>query len=151
MNNYNAEAVAHSIASRLWTEHSLDAIDDIFTDDVEYRDIAFKMSFNGKSEVQTYLDSVIGSMPDFKEEIDEVLDIGPGIIVTKWHYGGTYVADAERHNVWLPGVSVIHMRGDKVSLNHDFYSGQAFLDAIGQGHHDVDSFNQLLESAAGQA
>ena len=146
--DYVAADVAASIAHTLWTEHDATAIAKIFTDDVVYQDVAFDMTFHGHDGVAQYLERILAGIPDFTEEITDVLDVCPGVIVARWTYSGTFRDDRTfpgkkiEKAFALPGTSVITMRGHKVARNVDYYGQDAFLAALDYVYPTMDSLKQ---------
>ncbi|MDQ6525882.1 nuclear transport factor 2 family protein [Nocardioides sp. LHD-245] len=140
MSSYDPVAVAESIATRLWTEHDREAIEEVFTDDVVYRDVAWGYTFTGRDGVRDYVDKVLGGIPDFTETIEDVLDIRPGTVVARWRYSGTFSSPRITQAFDLPGTSVITVREDGlVSSNVDYYSANAFLAALDWAYPTVES------------
>jgi hypothetical protein len=75
--DYVAVDVAQSIAGRIWTQHDPTAIREIFTSDVVYADVPWDYTFNGHQAVLDYFNRVLLGIPDFVEEISEVIDVRP--------------------------------------------------------------------------
>lgn len=126
----DAASVGHAIADRIWTQHDASAIEQIFTDDVVYADVAWGYEMHGHDGVRTYLTKVLEGIPDFGEEVLDVLDVRPGVVVTRWHYFGTFSSPLITKRFDLPGTSVITLRDGRVSSNLDYYSADGFLAAL---------------------
>lgn len=128
--DYDAAEVAESIAVRLWTKHDASSIPEIFTEDAIYRDVAWDYTLQGHDEILDYFSKVTAGIPDFVEEIDEVIDVRAGVIISRWHYAGTFTSPQITKSFRLPGVSVITMTGSLVSSNVDYYGAEDFLAAL---------------------
>jgi hypothetical protein len=136
---YVAAEVAQAIAGRLWTQHDSSVIPDLFTEDASYRDVAWDYTLHGHDEIRGYFTKVTAGIPDFVEELDEVLDIRPGVIVSRWHYSGTFTSPDITKAFRLPGMSVITLDGARVSSNVDYYSGPDFLAALDHAYPTTEA------------
>jgi hypothetical protein len=109
-------AFAASIAHALWTKHDATAISEIFTEDIVFEDVPFGMTFHGYDGVTRWLERVLAGIPDFAEEITDVLDGCPDVIVKHCTFSATFrdyktFPDRNVEKAFsLPGLSVITMR-----------------------------------------
>jgi hypothetical protein len=127
---YDATEVVESIAVRLWSKHDASSIPEIFTRDATYEDVAWGYTLQGHDGILEYFSKVTAGIPDFVEEIDEVIDVSDGVIVSRWHYSGTFTSPQITKAFRLPGFSVITMTGPLVSSNVDYYGAEDFLAAL---------------------
>jgi steroid delta-isomerase-like uncharacterized protein len=137
---YDPDAVARSITQRIWTDHDVNAIPEVFASDVVFTDVAFEMTYNGHEGVRAYFHRCLEHIPDFRVDLITVIDVGPGMIATHWTYAGTYQLPTGPKPFRLPGVSLIAVSAEgKVVKNSDYYGAQAFLSALGHAYASVEA------------
>ena len=126
----NEKAIAEKFIAA-WNSHDPAKMTSIFTDDVFYEDVAFGEVSHGKAELQKFATSEFEGVPDLE------LKLGRAAIrddhgTIEWAFTGTDKAvykTGKRFTV--RGVSVIDVRGGKISRSLDFYDSATIMRQVG--------------------
>jgi len=114
-----------------WNSHDVEKVISVFTDDVLYEDVAFGALNHGSAELRKFATSIFEAVPDVKFElVSSTVDKGHGTI--EWVFTGTdkgLYKTGKRFSV--RGVSVIDLRGGKISRNLDFYDAASIMRQVG--------------------
>ena len=118
-----------------WTEHDIDKLLSICTDDCIYEDVTMAAVNRGKAEVKVFGEGVLAAFPDFK------LELSSGFILEKaaaaeWTMSGTHKGDlpglpATGKPFTVRGASICELREGKISRISDYWDMAAFLKQIG--------------------
>ena len=114
-----------------WNSHSPDKILALFTDDIFYEDVAFGEISHGQAEVRKFFLSELEGVPDLELKLMRA-DIHDGHGTIEWMFSGTdkdVFKTGKKFSV--RGVSVIDMRGRKISRNLDFYDVATIMRQVG--------------------
>jgi steroid delta-isomerase-like uncharacterized protein len=114
-----------------WNSHDPDKMLPLFTDDILYEDVAFGEVSHGKAEVRKFILSEIEAVPDLELKLVRS-DIHDGHGTIEWTFSGTdkdVFKTGKKFSV--RGVSVIGMRGGKISRNLDFYDAATIMRQVG--------------------
>jgi steroid delta-isomerase-like uncharacterized protein len=108
-----------------------------FTDDCIYEDVAFEHIMNGKSELAQFYRQGRIAFPDFKLELQSVID-ADGRVAAQWLMTGTQMGDLPgvpptQRKITGRGVSVFELKGDKIKNCQDYYNLTALLKQLGVG------------------
>jgi steroid delta-isomerase-like uncharacterized protein len=114
-----------------WNSHDVERVIPVFTDDVLYEDVAFGAVNHGSAELRKFAASIFAAVPDVKFElVNSAVDREHGTI--EWIFTGTdhgLYKTGKRFSV--RGVSVIDLRGGRISRNLDFYDAASIMRQVG--------------------
>jgi len=114
-----------------WNSHDVEKVIPVFTNDVLYEDVTFGAVNHGSAELRKFAASVFAAVPDVKFElVNSAVDRQHGTI--EWVFTGTdrgLYKTGKRFSV--RGVSVIDLRGRRISRNLDFYDAASIMRQIG--------------------
>lgn len=114
-----------------WNSHSPDKMLSLFADDVVYEDVAFGEVSHGTSELRKFFLSEIEGVPDLELKLQRS-DIHNGHGTIEWTFSGTDKGVFKTGKKFsVRGVSVIEMRGGKISRNLDFYDSATIMRQVG--------------------
>jgi steroid delta-isomerase-like uncharacterized protein len=114
-----------------WNSHDPDKMLALFTDDVVYEDVAFGEVSHGKAELRKFFLSEIEGVPDLELKLERA-DIRGGHGTIEWTFSGTdkgVYKTGKRFSV--RGISVIDLRGGKISRNVDYYDAATIMHQVG--------------------
>ena len=110
-----------------WNSHEVEKVIPVFTNDVLYEDVTFGAVNHGSAELRKFAASIFVAVPDVKFElVNSAVDRKHGTI--EWLFTGTdrgLYKTGKRFSV--RGVSVIDLRGGKISRNLDFYDAASIM------------------------
>jgi steroid delta-isomerase-like uncharacterized protein len=114
-----------------WNSHDPDKMAPLFTDDIYYEDVTFgEVSHNGAELRKFYLSEVEG-IPDLELKLDRA-NIHNGHGTIEWTFSGTDKGVYKTGKKFsVRGVSVIDLRGGKISRNLDFYDLATIMRQVG--------------------
>jgi len=125
----NQRVAADFIAA--WNSHDVEKVAPVFTNDVLYEDVTFGAVNHGSAELRKFATSIFQAVPDVKFDlVNSSINGGHGTI--EWVFTGTdkgLYKTGKRFSV--RGVSVIDLRGDKISRNLDFYDAASIMRQVG--------------------
>lgn len=108
-----------------WSEHDVDRVAAIFTDDCVYEDVTFGAVNHGKDELKAFGGAFLAAVPDVSVELHSafVADEHGGM---EWTMSGTQTGDlpglpATGKRFSLRGASVVELRGGKLSRCSDYW------------------------------
>ena len=130
-----------------WTDHNKDAVGDVFTDDIQYRDVPYGLQYNGHTEMLEFLQDCTKAIPDFSMEVKDSMKVGEHQIAVEWEYWGTFTLGEARKKFRSEAQSVIDVRDGKISRCFDYYDPHDFFAQIGYPGMDVDGFNTMIAKA----
>jgi steroid delta-isomerase-like uncharacterized protein len=114
-----------------WNSHEVERVIPMFTNDVLYEDVTFGAINHGSAELGKFAASIFAAVPDVKFElVNSAVDREHGTI--EWVFTGTdrgLYKTGKRFSV--RGVSVIDLRGERISRNLDFYDAASIMRQIG--------------------
>jgi len=114
-----------------WNSHDVERVVPVFTNDVFYEDVTFGAVNRGSAELRKFAASIFEAVPDLKFElVSSSINGGHGTI--EWVFTGTdqgLYKTGKRFSV--RGVSVIDLRGEKISRNLDFYDPASIMRQVG--------------------
>ena len=114
-----------------WNSHDVEKVIPLFTNDVLYEDVTFGAVNHGSAELRKFAASVFAAVPDVRFElVKSAVDGQHGTI--EWVFTGTdrgLYKTGKRFSV--RGVSVIELRGGRISRNLDFYDAASIMRPIG--------------------
>ena len=115
-----------------WNSHDPDKMLSLFTDDIVYEDVPFGEVSHGGGELRKFYLSEIEGVPDLELKLlRSSIDGGHGTI--EWTFSGTDKGVFKTGKKFsVRGVSVIDMRGGKISRNVDFYDVATIMRQVGQ-------------------
>ena len=114
-----------------WNSHDVEEVVAIFTADVLYEDVTFGAANHGSAELRKFAVSIFDAVPDAKFElVNSSADRAHGSI--EWIFSGTdhgLYKTGKRFSV--RGVSVIDLRGGRISRNLDYYDAASIMRQVG--------------------
>jgi len=114
-----------------WNSHDADKVTAIFTTDVLYEEVTFGAANHGSAELRKFAVSIFDAVPDAKFElVNSSADRAHGSI--EWIFSGTdhgLYKTGKRFSV--RGVSVIDLRGGRISRNLDYYDAASIMRQVG--------------------
>ncbi len=114
-----------------WNSHNPDKMLPLFTDDIFYEDVAFGEVSYGSAELRKFFLSELEGVPDLELKLLRS-NIHGGHGTIEWMFSGTdkdVFKTGKKFSV--RGVSVIDMRGGKISRNLDFYDSATIMRQVG--------------------
>jgi steroid delta-isomerase-like uncharacterized protein len=126
----DASAVAEQWIAA-WNSHNPDKMLPLFTDDVFYEDVAFGEVSHGKTELRKFVAEEYEGAPDLELKLVRA-DIQGGHGTIEWTFSGTDKGVFKTGKKFsVRGVSVIDLRGGKISRNLDFYDSATIMRQVG--------------------
>ena len=114
-----------------WNSHDPDKMLALFTDDVVYEDVAFGEVSHGKAELRKFFVLEIEGVPDLELKLERA-DIRGGHGTIEWTFSGTDKGVYKTGKKFsVRGVSVIDLRGGKISRNVDYYDAATIMHQVG--------------------
>jgi steroid delta-isomerase-like uncharacterized protein len=114
-----------------WNSHNPDAVAAVFTRDALYEDLPFNVVNHGTAEIRAFAQFFFTAVPDLR--VDHVtIHVRGGHGTIEWVFSGTdrgVFGTGKRFAV--RGVTVIDVRGDKISRNSDYYDLATILRQLG--------------------
>lgn len=114
-----------------WNSHDPDKMLPVFTDDVFYEDVAFGEVSHGPAELRKFAAGEFEAIPDLELKLVRA-EIHGRHGTIEWTFTGT---DKGVYNTGkkftVRGVSVIDVRGDKISRSLDFYDAATIMRQVG--------------------
>ena len=114
-----------------WNSHDSAKLTAVFTDDVVYEDVAFGEVSHGKAELSKFAASEFDGTPDLELKLVRAsIDDGHGTI--EWTFTGTDKGVYKTGKKFtVRGVSVIDVRGGKISRSLDYYDLSTIMRQVG--------------------
>ena len=114
-----------------WNSHDPDKFLAAFTDDVFYEDVTFAEVSHGKAELRKFAVSEYDGVPDLELKLVHAsIQNGHGTI--EWTFSGTDKGVYKTGKKFtVRGVSVVDVRGGKVSRSLDFYDVATVMRQVG--------------------
>ena len=114
-----------------WNSHDPAKLTTVFTDDVVYEDVAFGEVSHGKAELSKFAASEFEGTPDLELKLVRAsIDDGHGTI--EWTFTGTDKGVYKTGKKFtVRGVSVIDVRGGKISRSLDYYDISTIMRQVG--------------------
>ncbi len=114
-----------------WNSHEVEKVISLFTNDVLYEDVTFGAVNHGPSDLRKFAASIFEAVPDVRFElVNSTVNGDHGTI--EWVFTGT---DKELYKTGkrfsVRGVSVIDLRGGRISRNLDFYDAASIMRQVG--------------------
>lgn len=118
-----------------WSLHNPDAIDDVFTEDGVYEDVAAGAVMHGRDEIKTLLKGTFAAVPDFKVKITRWFS-SKNMLACQWIISGTQTGDfpeipASGKSFSVRGASVALIENGKFKRWTDYYDMYTFLRQLG--------------------
>lgn len=114
-----------------WNSHDPGKFVPLFTDDIFYEDVTFGEVSHNSAELRKFYLSEIDGVPDLMLTLDHV-SIHDGHGTIEWTFSGTDKGVYKTGKKFsVRGVSVIEMRGGKISRNLDFYDVATVMRQVG--------------------
>ena len=114
-----------------WNSHDPDKMLPLFTDDAVYEDVTFAEVSRGKTELRKFIVEENEGVPDLQLKLDHA-DIHGNHGTIEWTFSGTDKGVYKTGKKFsVRGVSVIDLRGGKISRNIDFYDSATIMRQVG--------------------
>lgn len=114
-----------------WNSHDPDKMLPAFTDDVFYEDVAFGEVSHGPAELRKFAAEEFEAIPDLELKLVRA-EIRGGHGTIEWTFTGTDKGVYKTGKKFtVRGVSVIDVRGDKISRSLDFYDAATIMRQVG--------------------
>jgi steroid delta-isomerase-like uncharacterized protein len=114
-----------------WNSHDADKVVAAFSPDVLFEDVTFSATNHGSRELRKFAASIFDAVPDAKFYlVNNSADRRHGSI--EWTFSGTdrgLYKTGKRFSV--RGVSVIDLRGGKISRERDYYDAASIMRQVG--------------------
>jgi steroid delta-isomerase-like uncharacterized protein len=119
-----------------WTEHDVDKLLSLCTDDCVYEDVTMAAVNRGKSELQAFATGLLAAFPDFKMNVNCAVVAGDGAAI-EWTMAGTHKGDlpgmpATGRPFTVRGASMCEIQGGKIKRISDYWDMATFLKQIGR-------------------
>jgi steroid delta-isomerase-like uncharacterized protein len=114
-----------------WNSHNPDAVVAVFTEDALYEDVPFGLVNRGVDQIRAFAEFFFTVVPDLQIElVNSSLKGGHGTI--EWVFSGTDQGIYKTGKKFaVRGVTVIEVRGSKISRNSDYYDLATMLRQFG--------------------
>ena len=114
-----------------WNSHSPEKMLPLFTDDIFYEDVAFGEVSHGMAELRKFFVDEFEGVPDLQLKLEHAyIQGGHGTI--EWTFSGTDKGVYKTGKKFsVRGVSVIEVRGGKISRSLDYYDSAALMRQVG--------------------
>lgn len=114
-----------------WNSHDADKFLPLFTDDILYEDVTFGEVSHNAAELRKFYLSELEGIPDLNLKLERAnIQNGHGTI--EWTFSGTDKGVYKTGKKFsVRGVSVIDLRGGKISRNLDFYDLAVVMRQVG--------------------
>jgi len=114
-----------------WNSHDPDKMLPVFTDDVFYEDVAYSEVSHGRVEFRKFAADEFEAIPDLELKLVRAsIQNGHGTI--EWSLSGTDKGVYKTGKKFtVRGVSVIDVRGGKISRSLDFYDSGTIMRQVG--------------------
>lgn len=121
--------------ARLWTEHDVDGLMALFTDDGYYEDMALRHPCDSPAKLRDFFEQTFICFPDFVVTLHYAIandDHG----AAEWTMAGTHLADfpglpTTGKAFSIPGSSIMHFEGDRIRHNRDYWSMTTLKEQLG--------------------
>ncbi len=114
-----------------WNSHDPDKMLPLFTDDVFYEDVAFGEVSHGSAELRKFFLSEIEGVPDLELKLERASIHGDHGTI-EWTFSGTDKGVYKTGKKFsVRGISVIEVRGGKISRNVDYYDAATIMRQVG--------------------
>jgi steroid delta-isomerase-like uncharacterized protein len=114
-----------------WNSHNPDKVLPLFTDDLVYEDVAFGEVSHGKTELRKFVADEYEGVPDLELKLVRV-DFNGNHGTIEWTFNGTDKGVFKTGKKFsVRGVSVIDLRGGKISSNLDYYDSATIMRQVG--------------------
>jgi steroid delta-isomerase-like uncharacterized protein len=125
----SADLVQRNFAA--WNAHDPDKVASLYTDNVTYEDVTFRLIAQGHDEMRKMAANFFASVPDLKLEVVSNTSMGDRGSV-EWTFSGTDVGLYKTGKKFsVRGVSVYELRGTKFSGNRDYYDSASIMRQVG--------------------
>jgi len=119
----------------IWSQHNIDIVDSIFSNDCIYEDVAAKKLLEGKNELKDFLKENFTAIPDFKAKLTHVISSG-NLVACEWIMTGTQTGDfpelpAKGKAFSVRGASICLIENNKIKKWTDYYDMFDFLQQLG--------------------
>src|SRR2546423_9878206 len=118
-----------------WSNHDMEAVASVFTDDCIYEDVALGVVNRGKEELKAFGNGFIAGVPDLRLEVTSRF-ASEDRAATEWTMTGTHTGDlpgmpASGRTFSLRGVSTFELRGDRLFRCRDYWDLATFQKQLG--------------------
>ena len=114
-----------------WNSHNPDKVLPLFTDDLVYEDVAFGEVSHGKTELRKFVADECEGAPDLELKLVRA-DFNGNHGTIEWTFNGTDKGVFKTGKKFsVRGVSVIDLRGGKISSNLDYYDSATIMRQVG--------------------
>jgi len=124
----------------IWNEGNLDAIDEMYGDDMVMHDIAEGADYHGRDRFKEWAANILEAFPDLHIEMDDVL-VGERKATMQWTFSGTHdgplhatediVIDPTNESVRFEGATILASDGDRVTEAWWYYDMYGMLQQLG--------------------
>jgi steroid delta-isomerase-like uncharacterized protein len=120
----------------LWASGDASWVDSIFAEDGIYEDVPSQDVSSGREEIRALIEEFFSWAPDTRIEWGESL-VTPDRAAVQWVWSGTQTGaipdlmPATGRSFSVRGMSILHFRDGKISLNRDYYDSGGLLDQLG--------------------
>ncbi|MCA1603214.1 MAG: ester cyclase [Acidobacteria bacterium] len=120
-----------------WTNHDIEKLASLFTEDCIYEDVTLGVVNRGKQELRAFAEGVFATMPDFRLELTSRF-VADKWAAMEWVMSGTPVADASPFAATgksfsaVRAVTIIELEGGKIRRNSDYWDGVMVMRQMGQ-------------------
>jgi steroid delta-isomerase-like uncharacterized protein len=117
-----------------WNSHTWEKASPFYADDCVMADLPSKIS-HGKREIEAYYKYLLAGYPDLNFEAKSCFSRDDRI-ATEWTMRGTHTGSTEKFKATgkrfsVPGVSILEIRGDKITRETDYWDMYSLLRQLG--------------------
>jgi steroid delta-isomerase-like uncharacterized protein len=118
-----------------WSNHDMQRVASVFTDDCVYEDVALGVINRGKDELIAFGNGFIAGVPDLSVEVTSRFASGD-LAAAEWTMSGTHTGNlpgmpATGKTFSLRGVSTFQLRGKKLIRCSDYWDLATFQKQLG--------------------
>ena len=133
-----AEAHIREVFRRLFDERDLSDPSAFWSDSSSDEFLAAGLTVRGADEIAGFFRGLFAAVPDWRLEIENVVDDGAGQVVVQWTGTGTFTGspflgiEPTGRTVTVRGVDVIRLDADgRIDTNTVYYDGAEFARQVG--------------------
>jgi steroid delta-isomerase-like uncharacterized protein len=118
-----------------WSNHDMERVASVFTDDCIYEDVALGVVNRGKDQLKAFGNGFIAGVPDLKVEVTSRFASGDKA-AAEWTMSGTHTGDlpgmpATGKTFSLRGASAFQLQGNRVIRCSDYWDLATFQKQLG--------------------
>ncbi len=121
--------------ARCWSSHDLRQMLDLFTDDIEYEDLALSHQIRGKQQLEAFFRSTLVTFPDFSMQVSNIV-ANDSYAAGEWLMSGTFLGESfgdapTGKGFQVPGCCVMQDQHGRIRRHRDYWNLLTFNRQVG--------------------